>query len=592
MTVDELHKQYEQLRDASAAEHDPTRKAALEERVNTAFDAWGKAADSLMQAHNDIHVSAPTDVAPSGTAAERAHAASQEFSGVASADPKGAFVPQTFSLGGEAAPPGGASVGYQAPAAPAAPTPSAAPVDPQANFPSFEEWRKLYGKGGGGGGMLKGALANAGAAHENADAATNAQYDAIRARAGAQAEGEKAVAGSYGDAATQLKAADADYKVRFEEHRQAAARVMDESRAATEDLKKIASERSFADVLGSSAGRIVGALSVALGSIGGGLSGQGGNVGMDVLKLRVDTDLRDRQERLRAKGAVTDQLDRLLQRNMDLMQNDAAARAATKAGIMDAMQVEVRRQAALSGSEDKRLAGEELIAGMKAEVARGYEAAANQQLLQARKNAAKGGKSAVEQYKDFQEAQKRDLEIQKLGGEVSKANNPDSGDDLGTVEGSRKAERMTKVAEALDAHDAVQQQAKDLLEKVGVPSVTTRAKAAAGIPLTSEENVQMSALNTFTKQIVKATEGSRPSDFDMANAMEKQIRQGLLVSQDALTAQIRHLWGVSEERRKSVLARDKPAAREYIKNRKALEGDSGGMGGVGNPGSGASPIGG
>ena len=101
------------------------------------------------------------------------------------------------------------------------------------------------------------------------------------------------------------------------------------------------------------------------------------------------------------------------------------------------------------------------------------------------------------------------------------------------------------------------------------PSLRDRA---SGFPLTSEENQQMSVMFNFTKGQLLATEpGGRVSNEDVKLAMTEQIRQGVMVSQEALIGQVRNVLEQSERGYAAALAADPEAAAVFEADRKKNE---------------------
>jgi hypothetical protein len=408
--LNELRASYQALDVAARSEPDPEAKAQLEAQRDQAYTAMVRAGFN-----SDIQQKSAA-VAPKGPAAQPSAPTVVPGAGVP------LEVPDQQTPVWANIPPAEVRATPEAPptiSAPTAASPAASAQD--SGIPTLAEYTAASRKGGGGGGMsVRAAAYGAGAAHQDAVAATQAQQGAITARADATAEAGKLQGSTIAGVIGELKAADTDWKVRFEQHRAEARRTMDESRAAAEDFKRTASEGSLAQSLGSGGAKFGAAISIALGALSAGLTKSGVNPGLQVLNARIDADLRERAERLRGKQAHLDHLDRLLARNMDLMQDDTSALAATKAGLLEGLKLDVQRQAAISGGQDAQLAAKQTITGMDAEIARAGEAAANQQLLLAQKRAAAGRKSPADIAKEYQQYVKSVLENRKLGAEVDK----------------------------------------------------------------------------------------------------------------------------------------------------------------------------
>lgn len=485
--------------------------------------------------------------------------------------------------------------------------PSAAPTAaPQGTQPlTFDEYRRLGGSGGGPGRVqITGASANAGAAGAASDAANAAERKAILDRAGQQQSDGTKLGETMAAFASQMKASDEEHQTYLMQARERVSGLINESKQAAEEFRAATREQGFMQSL-SSGGRVGAAISLALGALGGGLTGQGGNAALDVLKFRVDEDLRSRALNINAKGQALDAVDGLLQRNLQIFGDEVSAREATRASIFDSLKLEVQRQAAISGGADAMGAAQQLVAGMDAEKARAEEVLANQQ-LQAMLKAARagGGQNLQKQLAAYQQYLKNDVGIQTDATKLAALQGAGGKPDIYSEEGKRASDRIARLYEKVKPADAAVETGKLLLEKVGVPSVTTRARAdidtffkensgfitsAGGLALTplrtltAEENAQMSALMNFTINQQKALD-PRISNADLEIAVSRLIRQSWNVSQEALTAQIRQQVGEAERYRKDALATDPEAAVEYereqSKRRSELKPSAGGGRGI------------
>jgi hypothetical protein len=478
--------------------------------------------------------------------------------------------------------------------------PQAAPQAPQTSNPmSWEEFQRTFGGGGGGPGraQMSGAMANAGAAGEASDAADAAERTAILSRAGQQQDDGRKLGETMAAFAQTMKASDEEHQAYLAQARERIGGLIQESKVAAEEFRAATREQGFMQSL-SSGGRVGAAISLALGALGGSLTGQGGNAAMDVLKFRVDEDLRNRSLNINAKGAALDAVDGLLARNMQIFGDEVSAREATRAAIFDSLKLEVQRQSAISGGVDSMGAAKQLVAGMDAEKARAEEVLANQQ-LQAMLKAARagGGMNKLKLFKEYQAYLKNDVGIQTDATKLAalQGNGPQQKPDLYSEEGKRASDRITRLHKSVEPFDKTVRAADLLLTKVGVPDVQTRARAGIGEWLTdpesstlikltplgllaapigslsSEQNQQMSALFAFTAAKVKASQGSgQLSEGDMKRAIQKELRQSWLVDQNSLIAQIRNDRAQAETGRKEALASDPEAAAELESERKRL----------------------
>lgn len=425
------------------------------------------------------------------------------------------------------------------------------------------------GGGGGGGGRVAAAMANANQAGADADAAIAAQKQAVLDR-GEHSYDQGVVEGeAVASMLTSLRKAEDEYQVRAEHFRQYARSKLEESEAAARDFRAAASEGTFAQSMGTTGGRLLAGLSVALGAVSAGLTQSGVNPGMEVLKFRVEADLKDRQERLRGKAAALDNLDRLLQRNQELFADETSARNATRAALFDQLKAEVQRISAVGGGQDALLAAKQVNASLDAELARSKEALANQALLAATKAAGRGKRTMLDVYNEALKNQQLELNNRKTAAEVGALENPSSGAALGTVEGQRASERKRKLVEGVQPYNDVLEAGKRVLT-LGVPSVITRAQdstagtlASGGlskVALSDREQEQLAAIANFTKQMVRAVEGARPSDRDWEVAKEFQLRQGVTTSQEALVKQVQAIMGIADANKRRYLQTDPEAA--------------------------------
>lgn len=460
-----------------------------------------------------------------------------------------------------------APVGVTQPAS--APTEQPAVAQPPVGV-SFEDFYNASKRGGGGTGLKVAARAAAGARGE-ASAATAAEHAAITARADQQALNANMEGATVAGFIDHMRQVNDDYNARSDAARKQANRALEDSKAATAEFKVAMADKGLSGLV--SGGNIGAAISLALGAFGAGLQGQSGNPALTVLMARVNADLNERQHRAQMAGAHADMLDRLYRRNLDALGDIDAAKNATRAGLLEEMKAEIARQSTIAGGEDKQAAAKQVNASLDAEIARSREAAANQALLAATKHAGAGRKSAAELYKEWVQVQHGELENQKLAKELSPQANGQP--DLGSVEGQRAANRKEKIQQAVAPFDTTLEYGNLLMSK-GVPSVTTRAKAAAGIPLTATENEQMSALATMTRNMLKAIEQGRLSDQDAEAAKKELVRQGPTVSQEALTRQIQNLMAIAKRSRVNIIAADPEAAAVYEADKRRLGGSGAG----------------
>lgn len=466
--------------------------------------------------------------------------------------------------------------------------PAAPPQAPQGTQPlSFAGFRQLAGGGGGGvsRGAMMGALGNADAARQASAAAFGAEKDAILKRGAQQEADGKQLGETMAAFAQQMKASDEEHQAYLMQARERIGGLIQESRAAAEEFRAATREQGFMQSL-SSGGRVGAAISLALGALGGGLTGQGGNAALDVLKFRVDEDLRNRALNISAKGQALDAVDGLLQRNMQIFGDEVSAREATRAAIFDSLKLEVQRQAAISGGVDAANNAQQITAGMDAEQARAYEVLANQQYMAMQKAARSGGMSNLKLLKEYQAYLKNEVGIQTDETTLEQMRGKGGEPDIYSEEGKRKADRTARLYDKLKPIDATIEQGKLLLEKVGVPRVDTRARAGideffsqsdslptkvigatVGLPariLSDDENAQIAAMLSFTNSAQKAVD-SRVSNQDFNNARDLLVRQGPLIGQDALVKIVRQMVEQAEIMRKDALASDELAAGEYEK---------------------------
>lgn len=479
--------------------------------------------------------------------------------------------------------------------------PTAAP-QPGGSVPglTFEEFAALS-RGGGRGGRVdvRGAAANADLAGVNADAASALERDAILKRGAQQESDGRQLGETMAQFAQSLKAKDEEHQAYLMQARERIGGLINESKVAAEEFRAATREQGFMQSL-SSGGRVGAAISLALGALGGGLTGQGGNAALDVLKFRVDEDLRNRALNIQAKGQALDAVDGLLQRNMQIFGDEISAKEATRAAIFDSLKLEVQRQAAISGGVDAMNASKQLVAGMDAEYARSQEVLANRQYQEMLKAARSGGKNLAQLYKEYLDVQGSELKNMKAAADLS----PTQGEpDIYSEEGKRAADRTARLYDKLKPIDATIEQGKLLLEKVGVPRVDTRARAgidefftssdslvtkAVGLTalpariLSDEENAQMAAMLSFTNSAQKAVD-SRVSNQDFNNARDLLIRQGPLIGQDALVKVVRQMVEQAEIMRKDALASDKQAAAAYEQEQAKRRGELPKQTGIGIP---------
>lgn len=469
----------------------------------------------------------------------------------------------------------------------AAPEQSATGQSPELmDYAAYREaaLRGARGGGAGGGMSVRSAAANAGAASAEAAAATQAQYDAITSRgAAAEAAGNErgATIASY---LKQLQDEDAAHQSRIEEESRKVQERLGESLDATQDYMRTARETTLVDSMGETGNRILGALSLALGAIGQSLTKSGVNPAMEVLKMRIDADMRNRAERLRGKAEAVSMLDKLYVRQRDILGDEEQAKLATRASLLDQLKLEVERQVAVTGGQDFNASQEQVKAGLEAEYARSKEAQAVMALQASLKAARSGPKqpSELDIRRQYVKDSAAEIELQDKAADLADKTNPKASADLGSEEGKREADRKQKVAATVKNYDQVINVGEKLLSK-GVPTVVTRALANgvptivgenAPIPMGTERNEQMNLLMTFTKVGIRATD-DRISDKDLEFEAQKKLRQGLTVSQDALIAQIRNQVELAKKARAQALAADEPAAAAYEAQRKKNEADIG-----------------
>lgn len=586
-TLDELTKAFRDIHKAEMAETDPKRKAQLAEQGNSIMRAIDRAAHGVQpgafnavsgtpDATPDLNVPAaapsanPLGFVEGAPATLGAQPAAPGPSRLAGLDPNDPTLMQKAQLALTPLPASGTTVMPQ----PVAPAPAVAPTAQPDNadpFPDFQTWVNNSKRGGAGGAGLVTAQRGSAAAGAEASAANAAERAAIKARAAGQGAAGKSQGAAIADYVTNLAIAGQEHADKDALLQRQAQDALAKSQQATDEFKRAASEGTLAQSLGSGGGKFLSAISVALGAVSAGLTKSGVNPGLQVLNARLEADMRDRMERLRGKAEARDQLDGLYKAHLAALGDERAAADRTKADILEQLKLEVSRQAAVSGGEDARRAGDVVVAGMDAELARAKEASANQLLLAKSKASGAGRKSMTELYQEWDKAHKVSLENQKLAGEVDAQRNPSAGGDLGTVEGSRAAARKKAVFEATNDLDAVIEQGTKLLTTIGTPDRATRALSGTpgALLLSDKSQEQLGALALFTQNMTRSMQGARPSDRDAVISKLELLRQGVTTGKAGMDTIIRDILDLAKSSRARAASFDPQAAAAYDRERTA-----------------------
>lgn len=146
------------------------------------------------------------------------------------------------------------------------------------------------------------------------------QLRGVDALAKAQAEQGKQQAAVYDTLAKNLELSDKHYQEKVKQYTDTSERLMNEVYDGKIDPNQYWENKG-------TGGKVTAAIGIALAGIGGGMSGQGGNVALDVINKAIDRDIDSQKANLNNKS-------NLLSKNMELTRNLEAATALTKSNLL------------------------------------------------------------------------------------------------------------------------------------------------------------------------------------------------------------------------------------------------------------------